>query len=101
MARPGLLDGIGYASHGYAAPAYAAPAYAAPAYAAPAYAPAYAPAITSHAIAAPAIAHTAYAAPVVKAVSITDMGCKARIRSDELLFLKREKSLESVKYIPK
>ena len=52
MARPGLLDGIGYASHGYAAPAYAAPAYAAPA-----YAPAY----------APAIAHAAYAAPVVKA----------------------------------
>ncbi|PZC86262.1 cuticle protein 21-like [Helicoverpa armigera] len=65
LARPGLLDGIGYASHGYAAPAYAAPlAHAV----APAYAPAYAPAITAHTYAAPAIAHAAYAAPVVKAV---------------------------------
>ncbi|KAH9640113.1 hypothetical protein HF086_016044 [Spodoptera exigua] len=57
LARPGILDGIGYAAPAYAAPAYA-PAYAAPAITHAVAAPAY----------APAIAHT-YAAPVVKAVA--------------------------------
>ncbi|KAG6450319.1 cuticle protein 21 [Manduca sexta] len=68
LAKPGYLDGVGYAAPAYAAPAYAAPiahAVAAPAYAAAPIAHAVA---APAAYAAPAIAH-AVAAPIVKTVA--------------------------------